>query len=488
MENNAALGTERISKLLRRFAVPCILSLLVSALYNIVDQIFIGNSALGYLGNAATSIVFPITIISFAFTWCFGDGAVALMSIRQGQKDEQGVGRIIGNALTINVVTNLIFILASFIFMTPLLQLFGASEATMPLAESYFTIILYGSVASVLGGVISGVIRADGAPAFSMVVTVTGAIINIILDPVFIYNFDMGIEGAAWATVIGQVATLLLGVYYLARRTKTFRLHLIDFVPDFRTILEFTKLGVSTFITQMSIVVTAMVGNMMLARYGAESVYGTDIPIAVMGIAMKVFTIVINIVVGLVVGAQPILGYNYGARQLGRVKECFRVVLGCTLAVGFIATIIFEFFPDLVINIFGAEDELYMEFARKLFHTYLMLTVFTVTIKAISIFFQAVGEPKKATVASLMRDLICYVPLCIILPQSFGVDGVLYAAPVADIIGIVVAGTLAWKFYRKMGQDTEVAAGDSSEMLTTGADAMVGAHDREGALATVEVE
>ena len=452
MENNKALGSEKITKLIRKFAIPCIISLLISALYNIVDQIFIGNSKLGFLGNAATSIVFPITIISFAFAWCFGDGAVALMSIRQGQKDDKGVAKIIGNALTINIIASIVFIAFCFIFMDPLLHLFGASEASSPLAQSYFRIILYGSTASMMGGVLSNIIRADGAPAFSMVVTVLGAVINIILDPIFIFGLDWGIEGAAIATIIGQIASFALGIYYIFFRARTFKLRLADFKPELRTIWQFTKLGISTFITQMSIVATSLVGNMMLAKWGAQSIYGTDIPIAVMGIAMKVFTVVINIVVGLLVGAQPILGFNYGAEKYDRVKETFRIAMIGTIAVGVIATIIFEFFPDLVIGIFGTQNELYMEFARKMFRIFLMLVTFTLLIKAISIFFQAVGEPKKATIASLMRDIVCFVPLCFIMPNIFGVDGILYAAPVADVIGIAIAGTLAVRFYTNLGK------------------------------------
>ena len=462
MEKNKALGTEKIGKLIRKFAIPCIISLLISALYNIVDQIFIGNSRLGFLGNAATSIVFPITIISFAFAWCFGDGAVALMSIRQGQKDDKGVAKIIGNALTVNVIASLIFIAFCFIFMNPLLKLFGASEASLPLAESYFRIILYASTASMMTSVLSNIIRADGSPAFSMIVTVLGAVINIILDPIFIFGFDWGIEGAAIATIIGQIASFTLGLYYVFFCSRTFKLKIENFKPEIKTILQFTKLGISTFITQMSIVATSLVGNMMLAKWGAQSIYGADIPIAVMGIAMKVFTIVVNIVVGLLVGAQPILGYNYGAEKYDRVKETFRIAMIGSIIVGVIATIIFEFFPDLVIGIFGTENELYMEFARKMFRTFLLLVTFTLSIKAISIFFQAVGEPKKATVASLMRDIVCFVPLCIILPNFFGVEGVLYAAPVADVVGIIVAGTLAVRFYRDLGRKTPSAVAERS--------------------------
>lgn len=465
MENNKALGTEKIGKLIRRFAVPYIISLLINALYNIVDQVFIGNSRLGFLGNAATSIVFPITFISCAFAWCFGDGAVVLMSISQGQKDDKGVAKIIGNALTANVIAGVIFMIVCFALMEPLLRLFGASDASLPLAEAYFRIVLCASIPAMMGGVLSGVIRADGSPKFSMIVTILGAVINIILDPIFIFGLDWGIEGAAVATIIGQIASFGLGLYYVLFRTRTFKLKLEDFKPKLKTIWQFTKLGISTFITQISIVFTALVGNMMLAKWGALSIYGADIPIAVMGISMKVFSIVINIVVGLLVGAQPILGYNYGAEKYERVKETFRIAMIGTVVVGVVATIVFEFFPDLVINIFGAQNELYMEFARKMFRIFLMLVTFTVMVKAISIFFQAVGEPKKATVSSLIRDIICYIPLCFILPNFFGIDGVLYAAPIADVVGVVIAGTLAVRFYCNLGKAKTTVAVENATIL-----------------------
>lgn len=465
MENNKILGTEKIGKLIRKFSVPCIFSLLISALYNIVDQVFIGNSELGYLGNAATSVVFPITIISFAFAWCFGDGAVALMSIRQGQRDEKGISKIIGNALIMNILAGALFMIVSFALMTSLLNLFGASEASLPLAEEYFTIILWAAIPSMMGGVLSNIIRADGSPKFSMVVTVAGALINIILDPVFIYGFGWGVAGAAYATIIGQIVSFALGAFYIFVKARTFRLALDSFKLDLKTCWQFTKLGISTFITQMSIVATALVGNMMLAKWGAESVYGIDIPIAVMGITMKVFTIVINIVVGLVVGAQPILGYNYGAGEYKRVKEAFRIVVIGAICVGLVSTVIFQLWPDVVINIFGAEDELYMEFARKMLRIFMMLITFTVTIKTISIFFQAVGEPVRSTVSSLMRDLICFVPLCLLLPNVMGIDGVLYAAPIADAIGMVVAGALAVQFYRRLGVENVKTADSANGIL-----------------------
>lgn len=451
MQNNKILGTEKIGKLIRKFSIPCILSMVISALYNVVDQIFIGNSELGYLGNAATSIVFPITIISFAFAWCFGDGAVALMSIRQGQKDDKGVSRIIGNSLVANVVASIVFMILCYAFMDPLLELFGASEVSLPLAKAYFSIILSATIASSMGNVLANIIRADGSPKISMLVTVTGALINTILDPIFIFALNWGIEGAAVATIIAQIASFALGCYYIFFRSRTFKLSLASFKFKWSIFWQSTKLGVSTFITQISIVITALVTNMMLAKYGAESIYGADIPIAAMGITMKVLSIMLSVAIGLAVGAQPILGYNYGAGLYDRVKQTFRIIVSGAAAVGIIATLIFQLFPDLMINIFGSSDELYMEFARMLFRIFLMAITLTLVIKTIAIFFQAIGEPGRSIASSLTRDLVCFVPLCLILPALMGVEGVLWAAPLADAIGIFVAGGLAVRFYRRLG-------------------------------------
>ncbi len=446
-ENNKYLGTEKISKLLLKFAIPCILSLLISSLYNIVDQIFIGNSELGYLGNAATTIVYPITIIAVAFAWCFGDGAAAFLSLCQGRKDTKNVHQAIGNGIVITFIISILFLILGFAFMDKILYAFGASEATIGLAQDYFIIILSAIPVYMLANMMNAVIRADGSPAYSMASTLSGAILNIILDPIFIFVFNLGIKGAAWATIIGQIVSFIIAFTYLFR-TKTFKLNLNSFKMNFKLFSNVIKLGVSTFITQMSIVIISLVCNIMLSKYGAMSKYGEDIPIAVIGIAMKVFTIVINIVVGIIIGAQPILGYNYGARNYERVKQTFKIVLLLTVLVGIISTLIFELCPQIVIRIFGTESELYMEFAVMTFRIFLMLVTFTCTIKMISIFFQAVGEPVKAAIVSLLRDIVCFVPLVIILPNFLGVTGTLVAAPIADLIGIIFSGILIIIFFK----------------------------------------
>lgn len=453
MENgNKYLGKEKVSKLLLKFSIPCILSLLISSLYNIVDQIFIGNSELGYLGNAATSIVFPITIISVAFAWAIGDGSAAFLSLCQGRRDTKNAHIAIGNGILINFIISILFIILGFLFMDNLLFLFGASEVTLSIAVDYFTIILIFIPVYMMANGMNAIIRADGSPGFSMASTLIGAITNIILDPLFIFGFKWGIAGAAWATVIGQCLSLIASIIYFTK-TKTFKISWASFKINFGVFSNAIKLGVSTFITQMSIVVISLVCNIMLAKYGAMSKYGIDIPIAVIGICMKVFTIVINIAVGVVLGAQPILGYNYRAKQYDRVKKTFKLVVITTAIVGIISMLVFEFAPGVIIKMFGTESDLYMEFAIKTFRIFLFFIVFTCLIKVSSIFFQAVGNPIKASIVSLTRDIVCFVPLVIILPKYMGIEWALYAAPIADFIGIIVTLILLVLYFKKLGKE-----------------------------------
>lgn len=302
----------------------------------------------------------------------------------------------------------------------------------------------------------NAVIRADGSPAFSMASMAVGAVINIILDPVFIFGLKWGIAGAAWATVIGQMASFIISFTYFFR-TKTFRLEKRSFIPDFKVFRNAIGLGASSFITQMSIVVISLVCNIMLFKYGEMSVYGSDIPISVISIETKVFTIVINLVVGLILGAQPILGYNYGAKKYDRVKQTYKTVLTVRLIIGIVSTLIFELCLQVIIRIFGTGDALYQEFAERTFRVFLSLVTCTCIIKMTSIFFQAVGKPVKAVVASLTRDIICFVPLVILLPYLFeakkpqtGVNGILFAAPAADFIAIIVVIALTVSYFKSL--------------------------------------
>lgn len=459
-ENSNFLGTERISKLMVKFSIPCVLSLLVSALYNIVDQIFIGNSELSALGNAATGVVFPIFIIAQAFAWCFGDGCAAYLNICQGRSDSQNAHKSIGTGITLTFICGIVLMAIFYPLKTQILTLFGASENSIGYAVEYFNLILAFFPIFMLSNMMNAVIRADGTPAWSMASMLTGAITNIILDPVFIFGTKWGMFGAALATVIGQTVSFVVSLIYFFR-TKTFKLNLKSFIPDMKSFSGALQLGMSSFITQMTIVIISLVCNIMLAKYGAMSKYGADIPIAIIGIESKVFTVVINIVVGIVLGCQPIISYNMGAKRFDRVKELYWKILFCTAAIGLLSTALFEIAPQAVVGMFGtptniANPEYYWEFGALTFRVFLSLVTFTCTIKMTSIFFQAVGKPISAVVASMIRDIICFVPLIIILPMSFEIQGILYAAPCADFIAMIVAAGLTMKFMSSIKKQTVV--------------------------------
>ncbi len=464
-ENSQFLGNEKISKLMLKFSIPCVLSLLVSALYNIVDQIFIGNSELSALGNAATGVVFPIFIIAQAFAWCFGDGCAAYLNICQGKKDTQSAHKAIGTGIVVTLFASLILMAIFFPLKIQLLTLFGASENSIGMAVEYFNIILAFFPAYMLSNMMNAVIRADGSPAWSMASMLLGAVINIILDPVFIFGMHWGMTGAALATIIGQCVSFIISLIYFFR-TKTFKLTMQSFIPDFKAFSGALKLGASSFITQMTIVIISMVCNIMLAKYGAMSQYGVDIPIAIIGIESKVFTVVINLVVGIVLGCQPIIGYNIGAKKYDRVKQLYKSILMCTVLIGLVSTLLFEFAPRAVVGIFGQPTNIpnpedYWIFAQKTFRIFLSLVTFTCSIKMTSIFFQAVGKPVQAVVASMIRDIVCFIPLIIILPAFFGIEGILYAAPMADFIAMIVAVSLTVAYMKTLKGESSAKEKDA---------------------------
>lgn len=453
-ENSQFLGEEKISKLMFKFSIPCVLSLLVSALYNIVDQIFIGNSELSTLGNAATGVVFPIFIIAQAFAWCFGDGCAAYLNICQGKNDTQNAHKSIGTGITITLFASLVLIAVFFPLKTQILTLFGASENSIGMAIEYFNIILAFFPVYMLSNMMNAVIRADGSPAWSMASMLAGAVVNIILDPVFIFGMHWKMTGAALATVIGQVVSFTITLIYFFR-PKTFKLTYRSFIPRLKTFSNALQLGLSSFITQMTIVIISLVCNIMLAKYGAKSQYGVDIPIAIIGIESKVFTVVINLVVGIVLGCQPIISYNMGAKKYDRVKKTYKLILLCTIVIGVISTLLFEFAPRTVVGIFGTPKNIenpadYWIFAEKTFRIFLAFVTFTCIIKMSSIFFQAVGKPVRAVIASMIRDIICFIPLIIFLPTIFGIEGILFAAPAADFIAMIVAVTLTITFMKTL--------------------------------------
>lgn len=451
-----ALGQERIGKLLLKFSLPCVLGLLIGSFYNIVDQMFIGNSELGYLGNAATGVSFPILCVANAFAWCIGDGAAAFLSLCAGRGDGHRAHKCVGTCITVTTLIGVALTAVCLVWARPLMTLFGASAQTLQMAVDYFCIVAAFFPFYLLLNMMNSMIRADGSPAFAMIAMLIGAVVNIILDPLFIYVFHWGIAGAAWATVIGQLLSFAACVLYF-RRPKTLRLTRRSFLPDWSVLKEVVALGGSTFITQLSVVILSLVCNVMLAKYGALSPYGQDIPISVFSIQTKVYTVVCNIVVGIVLGGQPIFGYNYGAGNMKRVRKAYRLALRASLIVGCIAVLIFELCPQILINLFGAGDALYHDFAVKTFRIYLSLTMITCLVKLTSIFFQAIGKPVRAMLASLVRDVLCFTPLAILLPYLMerrtpgtGVDGILYAAPLSDLAALLVILCLTVPFFRHL--------------------------------------
>ena len=453
-QENQSLGQEKISRLLLKFSIPCVMGLLISALYNIVDQIFIGNSELGFLGNAATGVSFPVICIANAFAWCVGDGAASYLSICAGRKDSDSAHKCVGTGITVSFIISVVLLLICEVFAVPLMSLFGASNQTLDMAVEYFRIVSAFFPFYLLLNVMNSMIRADGSPAYAMAAMLVGAVINIVLDPVFIFLLKWGIAGAAWATVIGQTASFLTCVVYFFK-PKTFRLSRRSFIPDRGVLRSVISLGAATFVTQISIVVLSLVSNMTLAHYGALSKYGPDIPISVFSIQTKVYTVVCNIVTGIVLGGQPIFGYNYGAGKMDRVKEAYRLVLRATLIVGIIAVLIFELRPQMIISIFGSGNALYQEFAIKTFRIYLSLTVITCLVKMTAVFFQSIGKSVHAVVASLVRDIVCFTPLALLLPMMLekklpgsGINGILFAAPISDVVAVVVILALTVSFFR----------------------------------------
>ncbi|MBQ7343179.1 MAG: cytidylate kinase family protein [Clostridia bacterium] len=450
-----SFGEGNLSRLMLKFSIPCILSQLVSSLYNIVDQIFIGNSELSALGNAATGVVFPVFIIAQAFAWCFGDGCAAYLNICQGKNDYENAHRAIGASITAAFVAGLAMMAVIYPFKVPILTLFGASENTIGYAIEYLDIVLAMMPIFILCNMMNSAIRADGSPTWAMVSMLAGAVTNIILDPVFIFGFKWGMAGAAWATVIGQGVTFILTLIYFTR-TKTFKLTKSSFIPRLDALVEVVKLGISTFFTQLAIVIVAILSNIQLAKFGALSKYGADIPIAIIGIQSKVFTLVLNLVVGIVLGCQPIISFNMGARKYDRVKELYRKIMGCTIVIGLAATLLFELAPDFVIGLFGTPSNIpnpedYWEFGRKTLRIFLSLTTISCLIKMNSIFFQAVGKPVHAVVASMIRDVVCFTPLILILPLiSPDVILILYAAPISDIIAMIVTAFLSVSFIKSL--------------------------------------
>lgn len=434
------LGKEKISKLLLSFSVPCIISLIVNALYNIVDQIFIGWGV-GYLGNGATNVVFPITVICLAFALMFGDGSSAYLSLKLGENKKEEAKKGVCNGILACAIISIILCAIILIFLPQLLNIFGCTDSLRQYALDYGFVIALGIPFMMIGTTLNSIIRADGSPKYSMVSMVIGAIINIILDPIAIFTFNMGVKGAAIATIVSQIVSFIVNIMYI-KRFKSIKVDKKSFKFEFLRAKTVAMLGVSSFITQMAIVIVICVQNKLFKKYGVNSKFGADIPITVLGIVMKINQILSSIIIGIAAGSQPIVGFNYGARKYKRVKETIKIVLISSLCVSCIAFILFQTIPEKLISIFGSGDELYNEFACLAFRVFLMLTLFNGIQIASGIFFQAIGKPAKSAFLTLSRQILFFTSAAIILSNIFGVMGVLYAGPVSDGLAFLVSATL----------------------------------------------
>ena len=462
-QNNSFLSTESLGKLMGKYSVPCIISLLVGALYNIVDQIFIANADyLGSYGNAANTVVFPLTVIALAIAVMIGDGCCAFVSICLGQSTPEDASKSVGNAILMTVISSIALMGLYLVFSDEIIALFGGTvnEETFRHSKEYFFWISLGIPFYMFGQAMNPVIRADGSPKFAMAATVTGAVINIILDPIMIYGLlgcpKMGMAGAAIATVLGQIATAALSLRYICR-TKTVRLKREDFVWQGRVAGRTLGLGICSFLSQISLVAAMAAINNMLRKYGAQdAVFGrpeyAQIPMAVVGIVMKFFQIVNSVVVGMAAGCIPIVGYNMGAGLKSRVKKLFTMLLIAEAAVGALGFVLVEFFPGAIISIFGAANEsaYYTAFAIKAFRTYLVFIVLACVNKAAFIFLQAMGKAFASTMLSMVREIIFGVGFALLLPVFFGLDGVLYSMPASDLLTAILSAAVIWRTYREL--------------------------------------
>lgn len=422
--------TEPIGKLIAKFAVPCVISLLVNALYNIVDQIFIGRGV-GYLGNGATNVVFPITIIALAFALLIGDGGAAFLSLKLGEGDEESARKGVGNAITMVTIAGIVMLVVSLLFMRQIVGIFGVTDKLLPYALDYGYIIAIGLPFTMISTALNSMIRADGSPQFAMMSMLLGAIINTILDPIFIFPMQMGVKGAAIATIIGQIVSFIVSAIYVTH-FKSVQVNKDVLKLSGKISGKVLGFGISSFITQISIVIVMAVTNNMLTRYGAMSKYGPEIPLTAMGIVMKVNQVLISILVGIAAGSQPIIGYNYGSGNYKRVKKTLGIAVVAAEVVTILAFILFQLSPMTVISLFGSEEGLYNEFAVKCFRIFLLFCILNGFQTVSGIYLQAIGKPVKSAIVSLSRQIVFLVPMSIILPIFLGVEGILWAGPVAD--------------------------------------------------------
>lgn len=471
-EKKSMFATEPIGRLIIRFAIPCVISLVVNALYNIVDQIFIGWGV-GYLGNGATNIVFPITIIALALAVLIGDGGAAYLSLKLGEGDRSSVKRGVGNSLVMVTVAGIFVMVVFLIFIDPILGLFGATDSLRPYALEYGYVIGIGLPFTMISTALNAMIRVDGSPKFAMFSMLLGAVINTVFDPIFIFIFNMGVQGAAIATVMGQIVSFIVSVMYIPR-FKTLRFDVSALRLHGKVCGGILSLGVSSFITQIAIAIVMSLFNNLLKTYGATSIYGAEIPLTAMGIVMKVNQIMLSILVGIAVGAQPVIGFNYGCKNYARVKKAFLIAIIAAEIIAFIFFFVFQFAPMAIVILFGSEEGLYNEFAVKCLRIFLMLCPLNGFQTVAAIYLQGIGKPVKSAIVTLSRQIIFLIPAAVVLPIYMGVVGVLWSGPVADSLAFILSFALIgyeMKQLNRMGsgkgaehlENTETVRNDSCE-------------------------
>lgn len=436
------LASEDIRKLIAKFAVPAIIGGLISAAYNIVDQIFIGQSV-GLLGNAATNVAFPLVTFSNSLALLFGVGSASSFSLELGNKRKDHAAQIYGNSLSLLIICGILLLGIVLTFLRPLLIAFGATEQVLPYALAYTGITAFGipfSIISIGGG---HLIRADGSPTYAMIATASGAILNCFLDPLLIFVFDLGIAGAAYATITGQIISTLLVLYYYGKKSKITKLEHQHFRLSISRVKIIASLGTAACFNQLAMSIVQITLNNTLRNYGATSVYGSDIPLACVGVISKVNILFMAFVLGIAQGCQPIFGYNYGAKNYSRVRETYKKAVAAVTTVCMISFLCFQIFPRQIVSFFGTGSELYFEFSEKYFRIYLLFTFVNGIQPLTSNFFTSIGKAKMGIAMSLTRQIIFLLPLILILPRFFGIDGVMYAGPIADAAALILAAYFA---------------------------------------------
>ena len=450
------LGKDKINKLILSFSIPCVISMLINSIYNIVDQIFIGKGV-GTLGNAATNVIFPLIIIFNAVAGLIGNGAATNLSLKLGEKNKKAAAKSIGQAVSLTIILSIVISGIAYIFLPQLVYLFGCTESVYKYAVDYGRIIVIGAPFMLIYSSFSSIIRADGSPKYSMIMLVIGAIINIILDPIFIFGFDMGVKGGALATIIGQIVSFVIAIIYLFK-IKSVKLTKNDFKLD-KDVFRILALGISSFITQATILVLFIFMNNILTKLGANTKFGADIPLSVYGVISKINSLYISTVLGISIGSQPIIGFNYGAGNKFRVKETIRKVLIINFIIGIIFNLLFVLFPKQITGIFISSNDvsynLFMEFAVLMCHSFLLVISLNALEMTTSIVIQSLGNVVKSTAVTFIRQIILLIPISLILAFVFnkGIYGVLYAGCIADVLCFIITIFIIKSEYKKLGKE-----------------------------------